>query len=76
MVVIVQFALGAWTVLSEKHVAINTAHVANGALLWVTSVVLALRVYRDQFDTPHTLGQEGHAPPVNLTPDSSSGAGA
>ena len=75
VVVIVQFALGAWTVLSEKHVAINTAHVANGALLWVTSVVLALRVYRDQFDTPHTLGHEGQATSVTLTPHSSRGAG-
>ena len=37
-VVAVQFILGAWTVLSERHVAVNTAHVATGAFLFVTSV--------------------------------------
>ena len=44
-----QLALGAWTVLSAKHVAVNTAHVTMGAVVFVTSVVLALRVHRDRF---------------------------
>ena len=48
-IVSVQIALGAWTVWSERQIAINTAHVATGALLFVTSVVLGLRVHRDRF---------------------------
>ena len=47
--VTLQVALGAWTVLSAKHVAVNTAHVATGALLLVSSVALALRVHRGRF---------------------------
>ena len=47
--VVVQVGLGGWTVLSGRQVAINTAHVAVGALLLVTSVVLALRVHRGRF---------------------------
>ncbi len=45
----IQVTLGAWTVWSERQVAINTAHVATGAVLLVTSVVLGLRVHRDRF---------------------------
>lgn len=45
--VFLQIALGGWTVLSEKHVAVNTAHVAVGALVWATAVSLALRVHRE-----------------------------
>ena len=48
-VVLAQFTLGAWTVLSERAVAVNTAHVATGALLFVTTVVLALRTHRARF---------------------------
>ncbi len=47
--VCLQFSLGALTVLSEKHVVINTAHVAVGATVLVTAVVLALRVHRISF---------------------------
>lgn len=47
--VLIQVGLGGWTVLSERQVAINTAHVAVGALLLVTAVVLALRVHRGWF---------------------------
>ncbi len=47
--VVIQVGLGGWTVLSERQVAVNTAHVAVGALLLVTSVVLALRVHRGSF---------------------------
>ena len=76
LVALTQFTLGAWTVLSEKHVAINTAHVATGALLFVTSVVLGLRVHRDRFDD-RTL--RAHGPPIRsaaLTPHRSPGASA
>ncbi len=47
--VLVQIALGAWTVLSAKQVAINTAHVTTGGALLVTAAVLALRVHRHWF---------------------------
>ena len=49
--VLIQIALGGWTIWSEKHVAINTAHVAVGALVWVTAVSLSLRVHREWFAT-------------------------
>jgi cytochrome c oxidase assembly protein subunit 15 len=57
LVVLTQVTLGAWTVWSQKHVGINTAHVATGALLLVTSVVLALRVHRDRFPDARTVAQ-------------------
>lgn len=41
-----QIALGAVTVLSAKAVFPTTVHVATGATMWVTSVVLALRARR------------------------------
>ena len=47
--VVIQVGLGGWTVLSGRQVAVNTAHVAVGALFFVTSVVLALRVHRGWF---------------------------
>ena len=57
LVVLTQVTLGAWTVWSEKQVAINTVHVATGALLLVTSVVLALRVHRDRFSDARTVAR-------------------
>ena len=47
--VAVQVGLGAWTVLSGRQVAVNTAHVAVGAATLATSIVLALRVHRGWF---------------------------
>ena len=44
-----QIALGGWTVLSGKAVAVNTAHVATGALVFVTSLVLMLRAHHGRF---------------------------
>jgi len=77
--VVGQFTLGAWTVLSEKHVAINTAHVATGALLFVTSVVIGLRVYREGFSD--AVAHDGLSTPEPirspaLTPHGSPGARA
>jgi cytochrome c oxidase assembly protein subunit 15 len=46
---VLQIALGAWTVLSERTVAVNSAHVVCGALLLATSVVLTLRSWRVRF---------------------------
>ncbi len=47
--VTVQFTLGALTVLSERQVGINTAHVATGAALLAATLVLALRTHRPRF---------------------------
>jgi cytochrome c oxidase assembly protein subunit 15 len=44
--IVAQIALGALVVLSAKQPIINTAHVANGALVLGTSVVLALGALR------------------------------
>ncbi len=59
--VVVQVGLGAWTVLSGRQVAVNTAHVAVGAATFATSVVLALRAYRKRFpDTAGDRRQRSH----------------
>lgn len=47
--VLIQIGLGGWTVLSERVPVVNTAHVATGALVLGTAVVLALRVNRHRF---------------------------
>ena len=58
--VVIQVGLGGWTVLSGRQVAVNTAHVAVGALLLVTSVVLALRVHRGWF--PDAAARQAASP--------------
>jgi cytochrome c oxidase assembly protein subunit 15 len=67
--VIVQITLGALTVLSQRNVAINSAHVVCGALVLATSLVITLRSWRVRFavvglkaDTP-TFGRVPAAPP-------------
>ena len=72
--VLVQFSLGAWTVLSERAVAINTAHVATGALLFVTSVVLGLRTHRERF--PDADANPRVMPPQPVIVNEVTGAGA
>jgi cytochrome c oxidase assembly protein subunit 15 len=47
-----QVTLGAWVVLSGKQPLINTLHVATGALVFVTSLVLTLRFFRARLDVP------------------------
>jgi cytochrome c oxidase assembly protein subunit 15 len=74
LVVLTQFTLGAWTVLSEKHVVINTTHVATGAVLFVTSVVLGLRVHRDCFDDRGLPAPDAPIRSAALTPHGSPGA--
>jgi cytochrome c oxidase assembly protein subunit 15 len=51
-----QITLGAYTVLSGKHYVINSLHVVTGATVLVTSLVIALRVFRGTF--PETAGRE------------------
>jgi cytochrome c oxidase assembly protein subunit 15 len=49
VLVTTQIGLGALTVLSRRHVGINSAHVMCGALVLATSLVLALRTWRIRF---------------------------
>ena len=46
LVVVTQVTLGAYVVLTGKQPIVNTAHVAVGATVLATSLVLALRCYR------------------------------
>jgi len=50
--VAIQVALGALTVWKQKAVTPTTAHVATGALVFVTSVLLAVRVHRALLTAP------------------------
>jgi heme A synthase len=49
ILVVIQVTLGAWTVLSERAVWINSLHVVVGALVLATSLVLTLRSWRVRF---------------------------
>jgi cytochrome c oxidase assembly protein subunit 15 len=51
-----QVALGALVVLSGKQPIINTLHVATGATVLVTSLMLTLRAFRVRFATPEMHG--------------------
>jgi heme A synthase len=53
---VLQITLGALTVLSQKHFIINSLHVANGALVLVTSLVLTLRAHRTRFASSDDAG--------------------
>ncbi len=46
-----QITLGAYVVLSGRQPILNTLHVATGALVFVTSLVLTLRLFRVRFET-------------------------
>lgn len=46
LLVLAQIGIGGWTVLSKTAVPIATAHVAVGALILATAVVIALRSFR------------------------------
>lgn len=73
--VAVQITLGAFTVLTRKDVAVNTAHVATGALVLATSLVLALRAFRLRFEPAQDRVAKRQNVAV-LTPHSSIGARA
>jgi len=49
LLVLTQFGLGVWTVLSGRAPIINTAHVATGALVLGAALVIGLRVNRHRF---------------------------
>jgi heme a synthase len=49
VLVLAQFTLGAFVVLTGRQVYVNTAHVGGGALLLATALVIALRAHRFRF---------------------------
>ncbi len=51
-VVATQVTLGALVVLTGKQPVINTLHVATGAMVLATSLVITLRTFRIRFDEP------------------------
>jgi cytochrome c oxidase assembly protein subunit 15 len=57
-----QITLGAFVILSGRQAVINTAHVVNGAVVLVTSLVLTLRSFRTRF----APGDEGIAVGVRV----------
>ncbi len=57
--VLVQFTLGAFVVLTGRQVVVNTAHVAVGALVFGASVRLALLAHRRRFREAEAAGRVG-----------------
>jgi cytochrome c oxidase assembly protein subunit 15 len=51
-----QVTLGAFVVLTGKQPVVNTMHVATGALVLATSLVVTLRAFRVRFDEPVLAG--------------------
>jgi heme A synthase len=74
--VIVQIALGGWTVLSAKRPEINTAHVATGSLVLAISLVLALRANRARFHDVKAVDADPVASAPRIETRSSIGARA
>jgi cytochrome c oxidase assembly protein subunit 15 len=63
LLVVAQIGLGALTVLSERDVATNTAHLVTGALVLASSLVLSLRALRARFsDAPVPASPAPDAP--------------
>lgn len=60
--VIAQITLGAFVVLTGKNEIINTLHVATGALVFGTSILLALRTFRLRLDQSGALRQRAFGP--------------
>jgi cytochrome c oxidase assembly protein subunit 15 len=71
VLVVVQIALGGWTVLSARAPWVNTAHVATGALVLATTFIVTIRACR-----PWLLDESGGAVTIPAAPDSRSEAQA
>jgi cytochrome c oxidase assembly protein subunit 15 len=75
-----QVTLGGATVLSERAVWINSAHVVGGALVFATSLVLTLRSWRARFGAPDVVDsradQRTHPAPRHADLVAPHGAGA
>jgi len=75
-VLLLQITLGGLTVLSGRNVTINTSHVATGALLLATTVVLTLRCHRVRFASDATASTAAGASAAWRADRSSAGARA
>ncbi|MGH9311659.1 MAG: COX15/CtaA family protein [Vicinamibacterales bacterium] len=64
LLVAAQIVLGAFVVLTRKAVPVNSAHVAIGALVLATSLVLALRAHRGRFLERVEAGLKARATPA------------
>jgi cytochrome c oxidase assembly protein subunit 15 len=67
----VQIALGGMTVLLQKPVSVTVAHVATGALILATSLVIALRAWRVErapTPLPAVTAEPGPLPPATGRP--------
>ncbi len=60
--VLLQVGLGGWTVLSYKAAWVATTHLGTGALLLVTSLLLALRARHRLQAAPEPAHEPAHAP--------------
>ncbi len=67
--VAVQVTLGAFTVLSGLHVAVNSAHVVCGALVLTTSLVITLRSWRIRFADVGAVDGGSTGPALRLGAD-------
>jgi len=61
LLIAIQAGLGGFVVLTARAVPVNSAHVAVGALVLVTSLVLALRAHRDSFEASDSARQTTRA---------------
>ena len=62
LILALQVALGALVILTGKQPVINTLHVAGGAIVLATSVILTLRVYRVRFSAAAGTAGPVYAP--------------
>ena len=60
----VQITLGAYVIWTEKQFIVNSAHVANGAAVLGTSLVLTLRTFRGRFAASPTRAPAGARRPA------------
>jgi len=74
LLVLTQIGLGGWTVLSGRVPAINTAHVATGAMVLGTALILGLRVNRHRFPDVQQVGPLRARPTGIATEPASPGA--
>jgi len=65
----VQLLLGVLTVVTQKHVAIATAHLAVGALVLATTLVLAIRLGRLPETRQAPVRREPGADEIILSPE-------
>ena len=66
--VVVQIALGAWTIWSNKAADVATAHVATGAVLFIMSGLFTIVCYRAAFDARSAAHEQKNQPSPELEP--------